>query len=232
MRCTTLFPRGANPHKSWAMASGLPQKPPIETTVLRPVSSPRKTNRTRVCSGKTHWDMLGRGSHTARRPTKGTSLLRLASGVLRAASSVPWSGKLAGDGQASRSRDPQRGGKPPSSATFLGGRDWEKRSLETAAPWNTGRVSRPISWGHCGETGTGWCSVHRSSPEGPALKSPGPLATGRSSRRLSSENDGQQIRLRPGSATLTPKFWGVRKVTFLECGAGTRFGLLRPAVPA
>ncbi len=117
---------------------------------------------------------------------------------------MPWSRGPAGDGRSSFSRDPQRGGEPPSSATFLGGRDWEKRSLETAAPWNTGRVSRPISWGHCGETGTGWCSVHRSSPEGPALKSPGPLASGRSSHRLSSENDGPQIRLRPGRASPSP----------------------------
>ncbi len=29
MRCTPLFPRRACPHKSWAMATGLPQKPPI-----------------------------------------------------------------------------------------------------------------------------------------------------------------------------------------------------------
>ncbi len=29
MRCTPLFPRGACPHKSWAMGSGLHQKPPI-----------------------------------------------------------------------------------------------------------------------------------------------------------------------------------------------------------
>ncbi len=64
-----------------------------------------------------------------------TSLLRLASGVLRAASSVPWNGGPAGDGRSSCSRDPRRGGELPSSATFLGGRDWEKRSLETAAPW-------------------------------------------------------------------------------------------------
>ncbi len=40
--------------------------------------------------------------------------------------------------------------------------------------------------------------------KGPALKSPGPLASGRSSRGLSSKNDGPQIRLRSGSATLTP----------------------------
>ncbi len=73
---------------------------------------------------------------------------------------------------------------PEGVATFLGGRDWEKRSLGTAAPWNTGRVSRLISWGHWGETGTVWCGVHRSSPEGPALKSPGPLASGHSSRRI------------------------------------------------
>ncbi len=109
---------------------------------------------TRVCSGRSQWDTLGRGSQAAGWPTKGTSLLRLASGVLRAASSVPWSGGPAGDGRSSCSRDPRRGGEPPSSATFLGGRDWEKRSLETAAPWNTGRVSRLISWGHWGETGT------------------------------------------------------------------------------
>ncbi len=44
-----------------------------------------------------------------------------------------------------------------------------------------------------------WCM-----PEGPSLKSSGPLVSGRSSRRLSSKNDGLQIRLRPGSATLTP----------------------------
>ncbi len=138
----------------------------------------------------------------------------------------------AGDSRSSCSRDPQRGGEPPSSDTFLGGRDREKRSLETAAPWNTGRVGRPISWGHWGETGTMWCGVHRSSPEGPALKSPGPLASRRSSWRLSSENDSPQIRLRPGRATLTPKFWGEWEVTFLEWGAGTRLGLLCPAAPA
>ncbi len=116
------------------------------------------------------------GSHTASCPTKGNSLSILASGVLRAARSVPWSGGPAGDDR--------------SNSTFLGGRAWEKRSLETAAPWNTGRVSRPISWGHWQETGTVGCGVHHSSPEGPALKNPGPLASGRSSRRLSSENDG------------------------------------------
>ncbi len=54
----------------------------LETTVLRPASSPRKTNRIRVCSGMTQWDMFGRGSHTTRCPTKGTSCSRLASGVL------------------------------------------------------------------------------------------------------------------------------------------------------
>ncbi len=78
---------------------------------------------TRVCSGRSQWDTLGRGSQAAGWPTKGTSLLRLASGVLRAASSVPWSGGPAGDGRSSCSRDPRRGGEPPSSATFLGGRD-------------------------------------------------------------------------------------------------------------
>ncbi len=61
---------------------------------------------------------------------------------------MPWSGGMAGDGRSSCSKDPRRDGQPPSSAAFLGGRDWEKGSLETAAPWNTGRVSRPISWGH------------------------------------------------------------------------------------
>ncbi len=65
------------------------------------------------------WDTLGRGSQAAGWPTKGTSHLRLASGVLRAASSVPWSGGPAGDGRSSCSRDPRRGGEPPSSATFL-----------------------------------------------------------------------------------------------------------------
>ncbi len=118
--------------------------------------------------------------------------------------SMPWSGGPAGDSRSSFSRDPWRGGETPSSATFLGGRDWEKCSLETVAPWNTGRVNKPISWGHWRETGTVWCSVYRSSPEGPALKGPGPLASGRSSRRLSSKIDGPQIRVRPGSTTLTP----------------------------
>ncbi len=73
----------------------------------------------------------------------------------------------------------------------------EKRSLETAAPWSTvgGRVGRPISWGHWGETGTEWWGVHRSFPEGPALRSPEPQASGRSSQRLSSENEGLQMQL-------------------------------------
>ncbi len=76
---------------------------------------------------------------------KGTSLSKLVSGVLGAASSVPWSGGPAGEGRTSWSRDPRRGGEPLSSATFPGERDWEKSSLETAAPWNIGRVGRPIS---------------------------------------------------------------------------------------
>ncbi len=87
-------------------------------------------------------------------------LSRLASGALIAASSVPWRRGPSGDGRSSCSRDPRRGGQPPSSATFPGGRDWEKHLLETAAPWNTGRVGRPISWGHWGETGTVWDSVY------------------------------------------------------------------------
>ncbi len=52
-------------------------------------------------------------------------------------------------------------------------------------PLRPGRVNRLISR----EMGTMWCCVHRSSPEGPALKSPGQLASGHFSRRLSSEND-------------------------------------------
>ncbi len=36
--------------------------------------------------------------------------------------------------RTSCSGDPRRGGEPLSSATFTGWRNWEKRSLETAAP--------------------------------------------------------------------------------------------------
>ncbi len=53
-------------------------------------------------------------------------------------------------------------------------------------------------------------AVYTALPHrGPALKIPGPLASGRSSQRLLCKNDSPQIRLRPESATLTPKFWGV-----------------------
>ncbi len=81
------------------------------------------------------------------------SLSRLASGIFRASSSVPWSRGPAGDGQSSCSRDLQTGSEPPSTTTFPG-RDWEKCSQEIAEPWNIGRVGRTISWGHGGETGT------------------------------------------------------------------------------
>ncbi len=70
----------------------------LKTTVLRPAPSSRKTDRTRVYSGMTQWDTLGRGSNTIRWHTKGTSLSRLASTVLRAASLVPWSGGPSGNG--------------------------------------------------------------------------------------------------------------------------------------
>ncbi len=164
-------------------APGLLQpKSPIAATVLRPVSSPRKTRLTEPepAQAGPKWDTLGRGFHTARWPTKGPSLSRLASGVIRAASSVSWNGTPAGESRTSCSRDPWRGGEPLSSATFPGRRNWDVCSLEIAAPWNTirGRVSRPISWGHWGETGTEYRGVRSSSPAGPALISPGPWAPG------------------------------------------------------
>ncbi len=187
-------------------------------TVLRPTSSLKKTKEPESAQAGPNETCLAGAPTTARWPAKGTSLSRLASGVLRAASSMPWSGGPAGDGRSSCSKDPRRGGEPPSSATFLGGRDWEKRSLETAAPWNTGRVSRLISWGHWGETGTVWCGVHRSSPEGPALKSPGPLASGHSSRRLLFlfENVIRRSVFGPGAPLWLRLLWGVQEVTFLN----------------
>ncbi len=82
-------------------------------------------------------------------PTKGTSLWRRPSGVIRAASLVSCNGTPAGESRTSCSWDPRRRGEHLSSATFPGGRDWDVCSLEIAAPWNTvrGRVGRPISWG-------------------------------------------------------------------------------------
>ncbi len=138
MRCTPLFPRGACPHWSGPWHQDCLRSLLLEMTVLRPTSSLRKT-RTRVCSGQIPMRHAWQELQAAGWPTKGTSRLRLASGVLRAASSVPWSGRPAGDGRSSCTRDPRRGDEPPSSATLLGGRDCEKRSLETAAPWNTGQ---------------------------------------------------------------------------------------------
>ncbi len=55
-----------------------------------------------VC--RTHWDTFGRSFHAARKSTKGTSLPRLASGVLWTTSSVPWSGGPAGNSRSSCSK--------------------------------------------------------------------------------------------------------------------------------
>ncbi len=133
--------------------------------------------------------------HLAEVSTLPESLLRVYSGVIRAARSVPWSGEPAGDGRSSCSRDFLGGSEPPRIVAFTGG-SWEKRSLETTVPWSTGggRVDRPISWGHWGEMGTVWWGVHRSSPEGPALRSPEPWETGLSLAEVSIENDGPQTR--------------------------------------
>ncbi len=154
-------------------APGLPQpKSPIEAMVLRPASSPRKTRLVKPKPARQDpirhaWQ--GLPHHQV--PTKGTSLWRLASGVIRAASLVSWNCTPAGESRTSCSRDPRRGSEHLSSATFPGGRNWDVCSLEIAAPWNTvhGRVGRPISWRHWGETDTVYHGVRRSSPEGPAL---------------------------------------------------------------
>ncbi len=60
------------------------------------ILNPRSTVR------RTHWDTFDRSFHAAKKITKGTSLLRLASGVLRTTSLVPSSGDPAGDGRSSR----------------------------------------------------------------------------------------------------------------------------------
>ncbi len=78
-----------------------------------------------VC--RTHWDSFGRSFHAARKCTKGTSLSRLASGVLWTTSSVLWSGGPAGNGQSSCSKHFFRGSEPLKTATFPGG-SWGRNS--------------------------------------------------------------------------------------------------------
>ncbi len=120
-----------------------------------------------VC--RTHWDSFGRSFHAARKCTKGTSLSRLASGVLWTTSSVLWSGGPAGNGWSSCSKHFFRGSEPLKTATFPG-RSWGRNSLEIDVPWTEGgRGNGTISCGHWGETGTLYWGVYRSSPEWPAL---------------------------------------------------------------
>ncbi len=103
-------------------------------------------------------------------PTKGTSLWRLASGVIRAASLVSWNGTPTGESRTSCSRDPRRGGEHLSSTTFLGGRlrcvlAGDRCALEhrTWQGWQTDLLRALRRDGHCVPR------VRRSSPEGPIL---------------------------------------------------------------
>ncbi len=84
------------------------------------ILNPRSTVR------KTHWDTFGRSFHAAKKITKGTSLLRLASGVLRTTSLVPSSGDPAGDGRSSCFKHFFGGSEPFRTATIPGRRLREK----------------------------------------------------------------------------------------------------------
>ncbi len=99
----------------------------LEMTVLRPMSSLRLG--TRVCSGRSQWDTLGRGSQAAGWPTKGTSLSRLASGVLRAASSVPWNGGRQGTADLAALETPEGVASFPAPLHF-----WAEET-ERSARW-------------------------------------------------------------------------------------------------
>ncbi len=99
-------------------APGPPQlKSPIEATVLRPASSPRKTRLVKPKPARQDpMRHAWQGLPHRQVPTKGTSLWRLASSVIRAASLVSWNGTPAGESRTSCSRDPRRGGEHLSSA--------------------------------------------------------------------------------------------------------------------
>ncbi len=128
MRCTPLFPRGPaltspGPWHQDCLRSLL-----LEMTVLRPTSSLRQT-RNQSLLRQIPMRHAWQGLPAAGWPTKGTSLSRLASGVLRAASSVPWNGGRQGTADLAALETPEGVGEPPSSATFSG----RKRLRETLA---------------------------------------------------------------------------------------------------
>ncbi len=174
----------------------------------------------------TQWDTLGRGSNTIRWPTKGTSLSRLASTVLRAASLVPWSGGPSGNGWSRLLLRHPKGWRA-SQLRYVSGR---KRLIEALARdrcalehwqgWQTDLLRRG---GH---------HVMRCATRLPRGGRPSKaLGLKTIQRELWSTDPPSARSLRPGSATLTPNFWGVREVTFPELGAGTRLGLLMPSSP-
>ncbi len=138
-RCMPLFPSGACPHKSWAMGTGLPQlKCPIEVTVLRPASSSRKTRL--VKSEPARQDPMKhawQGLPHRQVPTKETSLWRLASGVIRAASSVSCNGTPAGESRTSALETPE--GVASISAPL----HFQAEETEMCARWRSLRPGTP-----------------------------------------------------------------------------------------
>ncbi len=93
------------------------------------ILNPRST----VC--RTHWDTFGRSFHAAKKITKGTSLLRLASGVLRTTSLVPSSGDPAGDGRSSCFKH-FFGGSEPFRTAMISGRRLREKIAEVRCALN------------------------------------------------------------------------------------------------
>ncbi len=111
-------------------------------TVLRPTSSLRKT-RNQSLLRQIPMRHAWQGSQAAGWPTKGTSLSRLASGVLRAASSVPWNGGRQGTADLAALETPEGVASLPAPLHF-----WAEETERNARwrPLRPGTLAGLADW--------------------------------------------------------------------------------------
>ncbi len=126
------------------------------------------------CRTRTLCLELGRGSQAAGWPTKGTSLSRLASGVLRAASSVPWNGGRQGTADLAALETPEGVASLPAPLHF-----WAEETERNARwrPLRPGTLAGLADWSPEGaEERRAPCNaVYTALPQrGLPLTSPGP----------------------------------------------------------